>query len=58
MSAEVIGKVKSSRGKNYTVKWDKLSKDTYISYAGNTHIGRLPTAQAALNQAQFWILSK
>ncbi len=58
MATEVIGKVKSPRGKNYTVKWDRLSKDTYISYAGNTHIGRLPTASAALTQAQFWISNK
>lgn len=58
MATEVIGKVKSAKGKTYTVKWDRLSKDTYISYAGNTHIGKLPTANAALTQAEFWILNK
>ena len=31
MAAEVIGKVKSPKGKTYSVKWDRLSKDTYIS---------------------------
>lgn len=56
MSAEVIGKVKSTKGKIYTVKWDRLS--TYISYAGNTHIGKLPTANTALTQAEFWIFKK
>lgn len=56
MSAEVVGKVKSTRGKNYIVKWDRLSKHTYVSYAGNTYVGKFPTAQAALTQAEFWIL--
>ena len=36
MSAEVIGHVKSPKGKDYEVKWDPASRDVYVSYAGSS----------------------
>lgn len=34
MGAEVIGHVKSPKGREYEVKWDASSHDVYVSYAG------------------------
>ena len=34
MSAEVIGSVRSPKGRQYEVKWDPSSHDVYVSYAG------------------------
>ena len=36
MAAQVIGHVKSPRGKEYEVKWDPSSRDVYVSYAGGS----------------------
>lgn len=40
MAAQVIGSVKSGSGKTYQVKWDSVSNDVYVSYAGWTSCGK------------------
>ena len=34
MGAEVIGHVKSPKGKDYEVKWDPYGHEVYVSYGG------------------------
>lgn len=36
MGAEIIGHVKSPKGKEYEVKYDSSSRDVYVSYAGGS----------------------
>ena len=58
MSATVIGSVKSGSGKTYEVKWDQLSKDVYVSYAGWAHVGKTSSANEAMNKAEAWLYDK
>ncbi len=57
MSAEVVGKVKSPNNhKTYDVKWNSYSKETYVSYAGSTYIGKAKDVQQAINFALSWLM--
>ena len=58
MSAEVIGKVKSSSDKTYEVKWDHRSRDVYISWGGWSKIGQASSAQEAMHIAEAWLYNK
>jgi hypothetical protein len=58
MSATVIGTVKSGSGKTYEVKWDQMSKDVYVSYAGWAHVGKASSASEAMNKAEAWLYDK
>lgn len=58
MSASVIGRVKAGSGKSYEVKWDQSSRDTYVSYAGWSHVGKASSAGEAMNKAEAWLYNK
>jgi hypothetical protein len=58
LSAIVIGTVKSGSGKTYEVKWDQMSKDVYVSYAGWAHVGKASSANEAMNKAEAWLYNK
>ena len=58
MSASVIGEVRSRSGKPYEVKWDELSKDIYVSWAGWSHVGRASSAREAMTKAEAWLYDK
>jgi hypothetical protein len=58
MSASVIGDVRSGSGKSYEVKWDELSKDIYVSWAGWSHVGRASSAREAMTKAEAWLHDK
>ena len=58
MAAQVIGSVKSGSGKSYQVKWDSMSKDVYVSYAGWTSCGKASSAGDAMNKAEAYVYNK
>ncbi|MDY0151656.1 MAG: hypothetical protein RBS43_05235 [Candidatus Cloacimonas sp.] len=58
MSATIIGKVKSGSHKQYEVKWDEYSKDTYVSWAGWASIGKASSAGEAMRKAEAWLYNK
>jgi len=58
MAAEVIGKVKSGKGRNIDVKWDASSKDVYVRWAGTTHIGKASSGGEAMRKADAWLWDK
>lgn len=58
MSAQIVGSVTSpSNGKKYEVKWDSYNKDTYVSYAGWSSVGKASSASQALSISQSWLSS-
>lgn len=58
MAAQIIGRVKSGSGKSYEVKWDSVSKETYVSYAGWTSLGKAYSASEAMNKAEAFLYNK
>jgi len=58
MATQIIGKVKSGSGETYQVKWDSVSKDVYISYAGWSNCGKAQSAGDAMNQAEAYVYNK
>ena len=58
MAAQEIGSVKSGSGKTYQVKWDSLTKDVYVSYAGWSSCGKAQSASDAMNKAEAYVYSK
>ncbi len=58
MSAKVIGRVKSGSNKSYEVKWDSVSKDAYVSYAGWSSVGKAYSASEAMNKAEAYLYNK
>lgn len=58
MSAQIIGRVKSGSGKNYEVKWDSVSKEAYVSYAGWTSLGKANSASEAMSKAEAFLYNK
>lgn len=58
MSAQIIGRVKSGSGKSYEVKWDSVSKEAYVSYAGWTYLGKAYSASEAMNKAEAYLYDK
>ena len=58
MSAQIIGSVTSpSNSKSYDVKWDSFNKDTYVSYAGWSFVGKASNPGEALNISTGWLAS-
>ena len=58
MSATVIARVKSGKGKSYEVKWDQSSRDVYASWAGWSHVGKASSAGEAMTVAEAWLYNK
>jgi hypothetical protein len=58
VAATIIGRVKSGSGKSYEVKWDKLSQDVYVSYAGWSLVGKASTASDAMTKAEAYLYNK
>ncbi len=58
MAAEIIGSVKSERGKIYQVKWDHFSKDIYVSYAGWSSCGKASSEGEAMRKAEAFVYNK
>ena len=58
MAASEIGSVKSGKGKSYDVKWDKNTRDVYVSYAGWSHAGEASSAGDAMDVAEAWLHDK
>ncbi|HOE82779.1 MAG: hypothetical protein ACOX51_07170 [Myxococcota bacterium] len=58
MSAQVIGSVKSGSGKTYQVKWDSLSREVYVTYAGSTYCGKASSAGEAMRMAEAYVYNK
>ncbi len=58
MAATVIGRVRSGSEESYEVKWDSLSKDVYVSYAGWSHVGKASSAGDAMRKAEAWLYNK
>lgn len=58
MAAQVIGRVESSSGKSYEVKWDSASHEVYVSYAGWSHSGSASSAADAMRKAEAWLYNK
>jgi hypothetical protein len=58
MAATVIGRVKSGKGSSYEVKWDQISRDAYVAYAGWTNVGKASSANEAMNKAEAYLYNK
>ena len=58
MAAEIIGRVKSGKGKSYEVKWDTVSRDVYVSYAGWTHCGKASSAGEAMRKGEAYVYNE
>lgn len=58
MGADVIGRVRSSSGKQYEVKWDARTRDVYVSYAGWASCGTASTAAEAMRKAEAFLYDK
>ncbi len=58
MSAEVIGSVQSGTGKRYDVKWDPMSKQVYVSYAGWALCGTANSAGEAMRKAEAFLYAR
>ncbi len=58
MAAQIIGTITSpSNGKRYDVKWDSFNKDTYVSYAGYSEVGKASNEAEALDISVIWLAS-
>ena len=58
MPSEIIGRVKSGKGKSYQVKWNPISRDVYVSYAGWSHCGKASSAGGAMRRAEAYVYNK
>lgn len=58
MAASEIGSVKSGSGKSYDVKWDKNTRDVYVSYAGWSYAGEASSAGEAMDIVEAWLHDK
>mgnify|MGYP001024309981 CR=1 FL=1 len=58
MAAQLIGRVKSSSGKSYEVKWDSSSREVYVSYAGWSLCGKAGSAGDAMRMAEAYVFNK
>ena len=58
MPSEVIGRVRSSRGKSHQVKWNPRSREVYVDYAGWSRCGKAKTAAAAMRRAEAFLYDK
>lgn len=59
MASESIGKVKSGKGKNVEVFWNKSTSEVYVAWEGRTKIpGKASSATQAANMAEVWLRDK
>ena len=58
MSATVIGRVKSGKGKSYEVKWDQSDKSVYVKWGGWTKVGKAYSAGEAMQKSEAWLYNK
>ena len=59
MSTQVIGHVKSPKGKDYEVKWDPSSGEVYVAYAGWSKCReKAQSASHAADIAEVWLRDK
>jgi len=58
MVARTIGKVKSGKGKTFSVAWDQYSYDIYVEWDGWTNIGKAYSAREAMIKAEAWLYDK
>jgi hypothetical protein len=58
MDAQGIGSVKSGSDKSYDVKWNHLSGEVYVSYAGWALVGKANSAGDAMRKAEAWLHNK
>lgn len=58
MSAQIIGRVKSPKGKTYEVKWDSTCRDVYVSVAGWSRAGKASSAAEAMNRAEAFVYNR
>jgi len=59
MSAQIIGRIISGRSrKSYEVKWDAVSRDVYVAYAGWTGCGKAQSAAEAMRRAEAFLYDK
>lgn len=58
MSAQIIGRVKSGKGKSYEVKWNKSDRNVYVSWGGWTNVGKSASANEAMTKAEAWLYNK
>lgn len=54
MSAKIIGRVKSCKGKSYEVKWDQSDKNVYVAWGGWTKVGKAYSAGEAMTKVEAW----
>jgi hypothetical protein len=58
MAAQILGRVNSSKGKSYEVKWDSSTNDVYVSYSGWSHCGTATSAGDAMRKAEAFLYNK
>jgi hypothetical protein len=59
MAAQLIGRVMSTKTrKSVEVRWDSVSKEVYVAYAGTTYIGKAESASQAMSKAEAWLYDK
>ena len=59
MASEIIGSLRSGKSlKSFEVKWDKSSRDVFVSWAGWTSIGKASSAREAMNKAEAYLYDK
>ncbi len=58
MAAQIVGRVKSGKGGSYEVKWDHVSRDVYVSYAGWSYCGKAASASDAMRKAEAYLYDK
>lgn len=59
MAAEIIGSVRSGRThRSIRVKWDHVSHDTYIEWAGWTYVGKAHSPSHAMRMAEAFLYDK
>lgn len=52
MSSQKIGKAKGGKtGKEYEVRWDSITSEVFVEYAGRSKAGKASSASHAMNVA-------
>ena len=59
MSSELIGKIKSGKGKMYEVFWNQRSSEIFVNYGGKIKIPyKAKSSNQAANMAEVWLRDK
>jgi hypothetical protein len=59
VSTQLIGRVTAAKSlKSVEVKWDPVSKEVYVAYAGWSYVGKADSASHAMNKAEAWLYDK